>query len=681
MPDNAIQISTALLLLIVITLPPGWLSLRLVRLSGNDPALRLPAAVIFGSLLLSVVWYLMAVINGGTISLAGKMLSWLLLTLTLAGLNFWWMERRQKRAAEKNMRHFWKGAALIVISLTAFAIPLIGLGYHDEPAGDGWIYRTSMHDWSKHIAVGTALATSPHLPPPNPFLGSDPAMRYHYFGYMLPAAVQNLMQDSLTIANVLIAQAALAAGALPFLIFGYARTIGLSASGALFSAFLATLVSGLDVVYMLIYYLENRRWYAHIDGWAEHAHRRINGIPDMFIWTPHHIIGLAGFLLALWLLPKLRADKWRIQLSAILLLALTLSALSGTSSLSWAALIGCLGVFCLLEGWRWLWKKEAAPFASILLAILISLTFSAPHLAHVFSSSRGDGPIVFQISPTRSGLLYGGIFSQFFGRSAMTYALDFPLQMIPEFGLVLFTGFAGGWLLRRRAWSLAHLRLWTIMLPIFFFLVLAAREGRPDTNNYAPRIAPMAMILLALLSGYWWENRRETRLWRWIPIRLAVFVMILAGLGTAFYEPFVTRFYPRFTSPQEAELYTWLNDHLGPDEVYQIGPQQFNHPQRTETPMFLVERRAGFADPWLAEAFTAELWRYEQALDFVERAYSAGSAERAVDYFRTLKITHVVTSDHIALNSMADERFGAYFQPRFENTIFTVYEIISGAAN
>lgn len=701
MLENYVQITIAALVLMVIALPTGLLFLRAVRLfqlnRWRENWILFPVALVSGLLIIPLTFNIAAYMNAGHLPNNTRIGVWVILNIGLyiVGTFIAWTQRRRLPEALRayirppvntlppTFELRWQACVLIGMGVFAFIITLHPLTIHNThpPTAPDAVYRLSMHDWSKHLAVGTALATSDRLPPPNPFLATEPTLHFHYFPYILPTMIHQFI--GVTLANSQIAAAVLIAFCLPFMVFNYASAVGLGSSGALFSAFLVSMVGGLDFIYMVLHYIREGWWLIHIDGWANHAFRRINGIPDMYIWTPQHILGLCGFILALWLIKRLDRKIDALAVAHVLGLGVILAAVAGTSTLTWFALGLGIGLFLLFEIPAYLFWNVRSIAPLLLSAGIVSVFLALPYMR--VALARDEAPFMFYISPTKPGIEYGGIFSYFWGETSLNYALDFPFQMVAEFGALLVLGVAGWWMVRKQ-WRHSHeIRFWTLFLLMAYVLVLAVREGRLDTNNYAPRVAPLAMVILGVLSGFWWEGRREGRLFRWKDalspaaqsanlikltiVRVLLWGMVVVGVLGALYEPIVQRDNTYVAFSTEWNLVNWLNANLTDDDIYQIGAET------GEMPLVLVQHRTGFSDWFLAQIYTSDLRLYRRAAEDIQIGYAELEADDAARAFQRARITIVVTAPHIPLMSSDDPDFERWFELLYFDGYYGVYRV------
>jgi len=653
--SNLGQISAALLLLGGLALPTGWLFLRCLRL----PSLP-PVAVLAGLLILPFYFNLLGALV--PLGLAARILAWLVLNALL----FYLMRGERAAYPQKIPVLVWG------IAISAALLTLLPLVLHDVQVGENWVYVMA-GDWVKHIGVGNALATSDALPPPNPFLSTEPQLRYYYFAYILPGMVTPISGESITVTSSLTALAVLVAFCLPFVVFVYGQLVGLSAKAAGIAVFLVILVSGLDFIYVLAERHASGFWVEHIDFWANHDLRRLNAISNMFIWTPQHTLGVGGFVLVMMLLAE--RVGWRQGAG----LAVVIAALCGTSSFVWFGVLAGLGVFVLLEsaflrysgGWRAL-----AGVGWLVLGVIASLVLSLPYLQVV--GERQESAFAISISPTVSGWQYGGVFSQLFGGNALTYTLDFPLQMALEFGLVLFTGAAGWWMLRKNWRESAALRLWSVLLVVFFLIVLAIRPDRPDSNNYAARVAPMAWVLLGILSGFWWMAARRG----WL-VRGLGGVLLVLGVAATLYEPWIEQAphylrlagiessTPRYNvvTASQRELYRFLDETLTRDEVYQIGWE-------ADQATYFVGRRAGVTAGYLALLYVSrDTLFYVDALAALQLGFDAPTPQESALGFRHIGIDYIALDANMRLVAENAPDFAEFFTLVFENADYRVYKI------
>ena len=685
--DNLLQVAAASVLLSVICLPPGWLILRWLTISLPN-WLGFPIAILIGLLIVPFILNLIGMII--TLDLGGRVLIWLVMNgvfLEVSRISNRGMNPASAINESPNL-------VLYAIAFIALTITLFPLLFHNVPVDGNW-YHVMAGDWIKHIGVGNALATDDHLPPANPFLITEPKLRYYYFAYILPGMISRVSGGAITVTNSLIASAVLIACCFPFLLYGYARRIGLTISAALFAVFMINLISGLDIAYVLDEHQQTGSWVEHIDFWANHDLRRINSISNMFIWTPQHVLGIVGFVLVLWLVQDLWGDSfikektnpssypllmhgegiqgWGQIVSITTILTLLLASLSGTSAFAWFGIICALGAFTAFEGFRWLRNRtHIIPLVAIITAVLLSLILSYPYL-HVVGE-RGESAFIIDISPTVSGIKYGGIFSELFGASTLTYILDYPFQMAIEFGAVILTGLYGLWLVRRT--NRVEVRFWVISLLVFFAIVLAVRPDRTDSNNYAARVAPLAWIILGILSGCWWQQRQH---WHWIVLA----VPLLLGIGSTLYEPWIQQGsnYQRlfggepaiqrnnYVTADQHALYKWLNEHTARDDVYQVGWE-------SGKAAYFVERHTAIAEGYLALLYVSyDTLFYIDAIAPLEFAFNSTDAAAAASALQQLDLDYLVTEENTTLPSQSDPAFATAFSLVYTNDSYQVYKI------
>jgi hypothetical protein len=622
---NIGQLIISVCAIAALAIPTGILLLRALGL-WHKHVLMLPTALTVGMLVLPLVWSWV-----GAVSLPAMLILWGILFLL----------RRPALAIDLTLTRwqmtFLCGMSLLVVVLTA--LPLI---IHGTPANDGRYYRTQATDWAKHLAIVSALGDN--LPPPNPFLSAEPMLHYYYFPYVLPAFIHRTL--ALTSANSLIGAALLIAGAFPFLIYGYGRQVGIKTNGALLAAFLATFVAGLDIIFVLVTGLTAGIWSSDVDFWVKIGDRTLTSILTHFIWTPQHAQGLLAFVLILWTLHlALREeDTLLTRMVAGVGAAIWLAAMAGSSAFLWLATCAALGLFVLWELVRRRWKNMLLMVGVLVLSLVLSL----PYLLLVVG--RDQAPFYFAISGSGTLAPFAGLF----GASPLTNLLDFPLQMVIEFGVTLVAGIVGLWRLRRDV----EFRLWTVCLIASLGIILTVRD-QPTANNYAARVCTLSWVILAFVSTY------DLSLFKnWL-------ARILLGLGvlTVLYTPFALLGEPYLVSADEYEVYQWLNTHLAPNEVYQMGDGM----EGNQT--YFVERLTGLSDDayHVAALYSANRENYTFVVAQLDMAYTTTSAAEAAQTFADIGVDYVVVSE--SLPAQQDVDFEVYFHEVYANPSYTVYQL------
>lgn len=652
---NSLQVFLAVLVLILLCAPPG---IGLLRLSGVGVArpFRLTCGTILGMVIIPLFYNVIGMAIDRPLGLAAKLLIWIVMT---AGL--WLAPNTTKYPKHHVPILIW------AMGILAGALTLMPLLQHNTPLHNGLIRRVSMFDWAKHLTIASAFLLDDHLPPLNPYLSLEPDLHYYYFAYMTPALATQLSGGWLFLANCLFAQATLLAFAFPLFVYHYARDLKLTRGGSIVSAGMATFIGGWDIVYVWQMRLTTAAWPSGFAGsWTDHSDRSIRQMAELFLWTPQHVLGVLIAIFIFWSISRLARGYCSSGICCVAL-ALLIAGLAGTSAFVWFVTFIGLLVFILVELLNAFSKRSFRLYIwHIVLACSSGLLLVAPYLYML--SGRDEPAFIFQVSRTRPGLLYGGVLSQVFGESRLAYALDFPLQMLPEFGLVLFTGFAGWRVLCRQWRDSPEWRLWTVYLPILFFVILAIRPGRIYSNEYAAYSAPIAWVILALLSGMWWMQRQMSYLWR--PLG-KVFVIVGAFLGFcgAFYEPFIQLSAPYMVISEDYALYQWLNDHLEQDDVYQINDH------RGEEPQYFVQRASAFLDPFTSPIYVGSDVSTAIARTAVDIGKWSSYPYEAWRSYQRVGVTVVVSRVTTPLASEAHSLFGAYFQLIFENRHYRVYEL------
>jgi hypothetical protein len=341
--------------------------------------------------------------------------------------------------------------------------------------------------------------------------------------------------------------------------------------------------------------------------------------------------------------------------------------LAGTSSIVWVA--GVVGVAALGVVELVIWiphrKSPRARFVLPLSGLALSLILSAPYFHLMAGSDLSVAPVI-RITPTRQGLIYGSVFGHFFGPRWWTYVLDFPFQMVPEFGLVLLTGAAGLWCARQQWTRHYEIRQCALMVVVCFLLVLVVREGR-NVNDYAPRIAGVAWTLLGVASGFWWMARRRHALWRRRLLRGLLLIFLVSGLATTLYEPLMVQTSSARVGVEHHELFEWLNTHTGRQDVFLL-----DHQTPGEVMLF-VQRRTALSYKDLSTIYSSRLSLYGEAVQTIEKAYVESDPALAARDFQAVEVDYLVLSWRSALACESNALFTAYFIPVFQNRLYRVF--------
>ncbi len=659
--DNILQILMAMVALVLFYAPVGVGLSRQVGIAGGWGTKAVLGAI-WGMAILALVYNVVGMIIRQPLFPSGRLIIWILL---LAGM---WLLPRTARF----QKQYRAPMAVWLVALLAGMITLLPLMQHNAQLHQGDIRRVAMFDWAKHLTIASAFLLDDTLPPRNPYLWLEADLRYYYFAYMLPAFIVQLTAGTLQLANCLSAQAILSALAFPILIYHYARDLSWTPSAGIVSASLATLVGGWDILYIWQLRLTTGAWPSGFAGaWVSHSDRSIRQMAELFLWTPQHVLGVLIAISIFWYISRLTRGCSSPAVTSVAL-ALFVAALAGVSAFVWVACLLGIGAFLLVECFFVRFNPTFCRvlsfrvLSSVFVALVSGILFVAPYLYVI--GGRDEPAFILEISRTRGGIFYGGIFGQIFGESYWTYALDFPFQMLPEFGTVLFTGLAG-WFVMRRRWRVwVEGRFWAAYLPILFFIILAIRPGRTYSNEYAAYSAPIAWVILALLSGAWWMHRRQSWLWR--PVgKVFITLGIFLGLAGAFYEPFIQLSAPQTTLASDYNLYHWLNTRFAEDDVYQINEH------KGEEPQYFVRRWSAFLDPFTSPIYTGEELTIAIARTAVDIGKSVPYPSEAHRAYQQAGVNGVIVRADTALASENHPLFGAYFQLVFQNNHYRVYTL------
>lgn len=374
-------------------LPPGYVLAWLLNVAGFRR--QSLAEQFLWSLALSYpLSCLCAVLVGG---LAGQTTAnGILLGFTPVALLLVWRYRpdRQEPRGPRD-KATWMGALCLgaVAGLAIFATCAVFLhGRLEEPV--------CSNDWYIRLPVQWAAGRG-DVPPHNPLFtlaGQNPPMRYYYFFYVFCGLPMRLLHFS--------ARAALVAGdvwagitffaaawlAVKYLLVPSQAHVPTAAGTrarprqlALWF-FVASLITGLDLIPTLLAIAANHKLYPSVYWWSQFG---VSSWPGFLPFIPHHFMGMACALVG-YLLLTMRAGR-RAKLIAAAVAALCFAALLGTSTFLAITAFCCAGVFGAMS----LLRRDWLAAGCVALALAGAAVVDAPYIRSTFlpSEAKQAGPV------------------------------------------------------------------------------------------------------------------------------------------------------------------------------------------------------------------------------------------------------------------------------------------------
>lgn len=661
---NILQIALGIILILLITLPAGFAAFRLLlRITGEHPRLswqQIPVAVALGMLIVPFA-----------LNTAGLLIDTVMRPVWVIAISVALFAALLRLAAliptpaADPRPPLSRRDSLILLGIALAAVGVLSvLLFHNTPipanAGSWRVIGNS--DFSKHFGIISVLAFYDQLPPPNPFVVVDPVLRYYYNFYLLPASAVRLSQHVLAVSSAYAAASIITAAVFPFTLFELARRLRISTTGALITSGLATLVGGLDIIYVIAKRFELGYWMSHIDEWSPVDERRVSSISTMFIWTPQHVLGLIGFMLVLWLVVALIQPR-SMRIPAIVSIAVLIASITGASIYVWIGLFAGLALFGLIE----MIRTRQLPSDFIFIAVL-ALILSLPIL--ILLSGRDADPFLIRIAQPPDGLRYGSVFTRLLGQHQIAYLLDFPAHSLLEFGLILVLGLAAIWTLRRDWAADPTFRLQIAFLITLTLIFVLIRDPEGRNNDFALRISPLIWITLALLVGAVWSRRSESRLWHSRLFRSIAALMLTLGLASTLYEVVIRIRELDEVTADGHEVYQWLNANLSPHDIFQHGSMG------SHISLILSQRRMAAAPSYMTQIYATDPAAASAMIDQLHIGYDSTSAQESADAFDYLGITYIV-ADNVGhpLRSESDPDLAASFELVFENDTYRIYHV------
>ncbi|MFQ6048133.1 MAG: hypothetical protein ACE5K7_02085 [Phycisphaerae bacterium] len=313
---------------------------------------------------------------------------------------------------------------LAALVLAAWVGLCIGLTYWPTELL-GWPVPAGQHDFVKHHAVLDSLQRRP-LPLGNVFYarGADGPIYYYHFFYLVPATLRLWVQHRLSIELAFAVQSALTALIVVGLIYLLAKRLSGAELSAMFAAFSASVIGGLDIVPVLINAARGQLVIT-LDAWT--LDHRIGNFYTQMLWAPQHVAGLLVVLVAVAML-SLAASGRRWLLLGPLLIA----AVVGTSVyVAMPALLG-LGLWVLLDLWRLLRDRRALcrRAAVYIFAAGLALLLAGPLLLGYYRMSLRFGATFSTQWPRFNYALLGRLVEP----GILANLLDLPWILLLEFG-------------------------------------------------------------------------------------------------------------------------------------------------------------------------------------------------------------------------------------------------------
>jgi hypothetical protein len=437
----------------------------------------------------------------------------------------------------------WRDVAPATIVAASIWILLVGILSFDIAVGHRLYPSSSIIDTSVRSQVVASISQAEHLPPSD-FFHFNPQrpsfLQYHYFGFILAAAVQKSGGHWLSASSSLAAITAWVGLSfiIVFVLF-VTRFSAVASEGRIPGfIFLLPLIGGLDILPVgaaMIRRMIQGQWgfpIPDVEWWNGYA--QVFGWVDTAIWHPHHIAGLCACLVGCLILWESReasgTQRWKSCVGAGLCFA-SGAGISALVTIVFACFLLVVTVELLLNSSRHAWIL----IGSGLLSLLLISPFVFELNRH---QRRGSSPLTspFEITvrpfePVDSVLRTLDVNSSLAWNLAHLLAL--PVNYLMELGFFFVVGIVWLYDYKRngtRDIFRAHVQIG--LLATSMVLVTFVAFGTASANDFGYRgILPAQFVLLLWAAEV--INRHEPMFssWRFSGGPVAKIVLVTAVLG------------------------------------------------------------------------------------------------------------------------------------------------------
>lgn len=497
--------------LLLLTLAPGWLALRLTGLDRGcgrmgQVVLSVALSITLAPVPLDWLWR----VTNQPLPLLAGVVSLLLAAGWVPGL-------RTMEDAPPAPRP--SGFSRVLLAMIAGIVVFATVGaYWPAQVGERPV-PALIHDYIKHHAVLFSLQERP-LPLGNPFFSGEaagPTYYYHLF-YLIPATLRTFA-PAVSIALAFGVHAALVALSIAGVAYLLVRRLTEAPAAAALAAALMTVIGGYDIVPVLAMGLKA----VTLDTWADPL-MRVHSLLTQMVWTPQNVQAVLIALVVAYVLSA------RGLFAGWLVLGPLFAACAIGSSI-WvsAALAPGAAIFFLIE----LARAPRGARLRLLLggagAALLALALSTPSLLGYIEMARRhtQGGLTWRWDAHASHAWLG----RFAPPGVLANLLDLPWWLAIEFGPLLILPL----LVSRASWRriVADRGLRLLLLSALAGLVGFVSVRSDFTyNDFGQKIIMLPMLTGALI-GAWAlaPSRGAGRLPRWRVIVLAGALLLGAPVG------------------------------------------------------------------------------------------------------------------------------------------------------
>lgn len=529
------------------------------------------------------------------------------------------------------------------VTLVFVALVLLPFLVQGTVTGDA-VRKVGMTDWYKHVVVTSSLAAHEAHPVVNPFVTGEPFVYYYGF-HLVAAAVHELADQQENVFGTLLLITLIVAVCSPWVLYRFARHLGLDPRPAAAVAAAGVLLAGFDVGIVVIdmvrslltngipgFDFEGLRELVPATNpsyWMHHNERSFNSPYAATIWVPQHWSAALLAVLAVGTLAERRRHRSRTR--AVLVAGLSLAALPALSSYVAVA----VGFALLVAGVVGLVRRPrgaagAPDLPTWGMAALVALIASSPMLVHVAGAADRQLRVAVSAAPSA---WHGGVFTALLGDSAVTRLLDTPWMLVLQLGVVGLLGVAGAGRALSGGRQVSGALQLVAPMPFAVILVAVLLRPPPGPNNFFARPMLVAWCLLVPFAVVQWQRHRRGVGW-WLLVALCALCVLYGAVGAT-----VEGYFFRPSSVARVAVAEWVRSASPEEARVAIDPRE----HRSDFG-YWIERDFVLGDPRHAMLFGADPDAVEEIAARLRGAYDASTGAAAARAFADLGADVVLVS-------------------------------------